>query len=71
MAPAVEHHVLPHLVAEGDRVMRHAIAGEKGEIVRFVDRARRIQRIVEEHETCPGREGRRQLRLVEAPAWRR
>ena len=64
MAAAVEHHVLPDLVADGDRVVRYAEVGEQREILAAEDRARRVERVVEQHDACVfGVKAARQHRL--------
>ena len=63
MAPAVEHDVLPDLVAQGDRIEADAEIGQEGEVFGTEDDRRRIERIVEQDDLGLPREGARQRRL--------
>ena len=67
MAEAVEHHVLPDLVADGDGVVAHAGAGENLERLAAVDDAGRVERIVEQDDARARREGGGEIGLVEGP----
>ena len=70
MAEAVEHHMLPDFVADGDRVMLDASAGEHFEQLATVDDAGRIERIVEQDDARAVGKGGGEIGLVEGPARR-
>ena len=67
MADAVEHDVLPDLVADGDRVVVDAGAGEHLERLAAVDDGGRIERIVEQNDARAVGEGGGEIGLVEGP----
>ncbi len=63
---AVEHHVLPDLVADGDRVEAAAEIRQQGEILPRKHRRARVERVVEEDDPRPLGEGFGERRFVQA-----
>ena len=70
VAAPVEDDVLPDLVAERDRVVADAELGEQREVLVGEDRGGRVERVVEERDLGPRREGARQRLLGEAESGR-
>src|SRR3546814_3167501 len=50
MGMAVEHQMFPHLVADRHRVVPDAGVGDQRKLIEAEDRARGVERIVEDHQ---------------------
>ena len=65
MGAIVEDHMFPDLVAERDRIMFHAEPREQRERLGVIDDARRVERIVEQHDAGARRKRGSELGLGE------